>query len=243
MAVERIEEYGDVLKIILKSTIQFPIGYFYTDNNQIAKQLVESYSWYLHKVKNNIYVEAHKGQKKIRFHKEYVYLLLNYYTDYIDHINGLGIDNREVNLNIVTNSYNRRNIQSLGYRFATRHCFQPRYNLDGKHFNSDSYKTEPEVLIATCHLRGEIYSDYNYNFFLDRRNDLDILDLELTKKITTQEAIYLHVKRYVESNPWYAYRYNLFDYCKENNIKIPDFELDTEGFMIDINTKQRLCPY
>lgn len=51
MSVLRIEEYGDVLKVILKPTKTFPVGYFYTDNNPIARELVKSYSWYLKKTR------------------------------------------------------------------------------------------------------------------------------------------------------------------------------------------------
>lgn len=242
--VERIEEYGDILKVILKPTKKYPNGHFYTDNNSIARQLIENYTWFLYKYNKNIYVVAHAcGQKTLCFHQEYAKQVLGYYPDYIDHINGLEIDNRDSNLNIVTNQQNIRNRPTIGYSFVQSHVFTPNYTLDRAVIHRGSYKTEPEALLATYNLRKEIYADYNYNFFLDRRNDLDIVDAELTKKITSQEAIYLHVKRYVENNSWYAYRYNLFDYCKQNNIVIPSFSLDSQGFMIDKITGKRLCPY
>lgn len=188
LSVQRIEEYGDVLKVILKPIKKFPVGYFYTDNNPIARELIK-------------------------------------------------------NLNVVTNQQNQRNSPSRGYTFVENRIFQPKFNLNNKVYVGGTYKSEFEALIAIYHLRKEIYSDYDYNFYLDRRNDLDILDAELTKKITSQQAIYYHVKRYVESNPWYAYRYNLFEYCKQNNIVIPDFSLDSQGFMINPVTKERLYPY
>lgn len=244
MAVEKIEVYGDVLKVILKPTKIFPNGYFYTDNNSVALKLINSYSWCLHRNGKNIHVEAVIDKMTIYFHQEYAYRILDYYPDYIDHINLVDIDNRNVNLNVVTNQQNQRNKPSIGYIFITRgNCFVLKYTLDKKYTYGGNYKSEPEALIAVYNLRQEVYADYNYNFFLDRRNDEDIVDLELTKKITSQEAIYLHVKRYVENNPWYAYRYNLFDYCKQNNIVIPSFSLDSQGFMIDKITGKRLCPY
>lgn len=250
MSVLRIEEYGNVLKVILKPTKTFPVGYFYTDNNEIAKELVESYSWFLKKRKNERpYVIATvgsywSGKKLLLFHQEYAKKILDYYPDYIDHIDGLAIDNRNINLNVVTQQQNTRNKPAIGYIYYSRYnYFQPRYALDGKDYYSNNCKTEPEALVATYSLRQEVFSDYNYNFYLDRRNDKDIVDLELTGKITLDDAIYLHVKRYVEDNAWYAYRYNLFDYCSQHNIQIPSFDLDEQGFMVNPVTRQRLCPY
>lgn len=245
MAVEKIEVYGDVLKVILKPTKIFTNGYFYTDNNPVARELVESYSWSLAKHNKNTYVVAVTyGGVTLRFYQEYAKKVLGYYPDCVDHISGLEIDNRDYNLNIVTSQQNSRNRPSLSYTFDILFKrFRPRYSLNCKDYFRGSYKSEPEALLAVYNLRQEVYSDYDYNFYLDRRDDEDIVDLELTKKITSQEAIYLHVKRYVENNPWYAYRYNLFDYCKQNNIVISSFSLDSQGFMIDKTTGKRLCPY
>lgn len=245
MSVLRTEKYGDVLKVILKPTKTFPVGYFYTDNNPIAKELVKSYSWYLSKQGKNTCVITHTySQKTLLFHQEYAYKVLNYYPDYIDHVSGLEIDNRDTNLNVVTSQQNLRNRPSIGYQFDARYSvFQPNYALNKKLNLRGSYGTEPEALVATYNLRQEMYPDYNYNFYLDRRDDKDIVDLELTGKISSDEAIYLHVKRYAGTNPWYIYRYNLFDYCSQHNIQIPSFDLDEQGFMVNPVTRQRLCPY
>ena len=247
MAVLRIEKYGDVLKVILKPTKAFPNGYFYTDNNPVVRELVESYSWCLYRKDNLARVETsfrelNTGQKTLRFPQAYAYQLLGYSPDCLDHINGLEIDNRDDNLNIITRQQNARNKPSIGYYFVRSYCFRPRCRINDRLYYRGSYKTEPEALIATYFLRKEVFQDYDYNFYLDRRDDLDILDAELTRKITTQQAIYFHVKRYVEANPWYAYRYNLFDYCNHYNIIIPSFCLDNQGFMID-STGKKLCPY
>lgn len=249
MAVRDIEIYDDVAKIILKPTKKFPNGYFYTDNNPVAINLVNSYTWFLHTHDNNTYVVAHYGtfateQKLLYFHQEYAKGVLSYYPDYIDHISGVCIDNRDINLNVVTQQQNTRNKPTVGYRFdARRNHFQPYYILDGKTYYSGIYKSEPEALLAIYQLRQEVYADYNYNFYLDRRGDEDILDAELTKKITTQQAIYYHVKKYITDNPWYVYRYNLFDYCRQYSIVIPHHNLDNQGFMIHPETHKRLCPY
>lgn len=242
--VERIEAYGDVLKVILKPTKKFPYGYFYTDNNEVALNLVKNYSWCLSKQGKIIRVSTQSyGGIMLYFHQEYAKRILGYYPDYLDHINGLEIDNRDDNLNVVTIQQNTRNKPSIGYKIGINNLFQPHYALDGKVYFRGSYRTEPEALLAVFSLRQQVYSDYDYSFYLDRRDDEDILDAELTRKITTQQAIYLHVKRYVSINPWYAYRYNLFTYCQANQITIPSFELDNQGFMINPVTKQRLCPY
>lgn len=247
--VKDIEIYNDVIKVILKPTKKFLNGYFYTDNNPVALSLVNSYTWYLSTQGNITFVKAtigtpSTGQKTILFHQEYAKKVLGYHPDYLDHINGIELDNRNENLNIVNVQQNTRNKPSIGYKFVVKgNCFIPYYALDYKVYYRGSYRTEPEALLAVYELRKQAYSDYNYNFYLDRRDDLNILDLELTGKINYQQSIYLHVKRYVESNPWYVYRYNLFDYCRNNNIIIPAYTLDEQGFMIHSVTKQRLCPY
>ena len=244
MAVERIEKYGDVLKVILKPTKKFPVGYFYTDDNEITRELIESYSWHLHQSSNNIYVEVYTcGQRKLYFHQEYSYLILGYYPDYLDHINGLEIDNRDSNLNVVTNQQNARNRPSKGYRFSQSHIFQPYYALDKKPIYRGTYHTEPEVLSAVYLLRQEVYSDYDYQFLEDRRNYSDLVDKEIRGIITHEEASYIRAKEMIENNPWYVYRYGLENYCKEHDILVPDFDIDFQGFMINPVTKQRLCPY
>lgn len=249
MSVLRVEEYGNVLKVVLKPTKTFPVGYFYTDNNSIARELIESYTWCLHKKSKNICVVTftgthNTGLKILRFHQEYAFRLLNYYPDYIDHINGLEIDNRNENLNEVTNQQNARNRPSIGYHFVAKgNNFQPICKLNDKLLNRGSFHTEPEALLATYQLREEIYSDYNYNFLEDRRDFNFLLSQELEGTISHDKATYQRVKMLVTSNPWYVYRYNLFEYCKQNNIVISSFSLDSQGFMINPVTKQRLCPY
>lgn len=241
--VERIEQYGGTLKVILKPTKAFPIGYFYCDVN--ALDLVQSYSWCLSKRGKYTYVSACTyGQIGLRFHQEYAYKILSYYPNYIDHINGIEFDNRDINLNIVTQQQNSRNRYTMGYYFdAIYNYFQPRYNLNGKSHKRGYFKSEPEALLAVYNLHKEFYADYNYNFLEDRRNFENLLDLEVKGVVSHEEANYLRAKELIESNPWYVYRYNLFEYCKDNNIEIPNFGLDSQGFMINPNTGLRLCPY
>lgn len=90
--------------------------------------------------------------------------------------------------------------------------------------------------------QGE-YVGYDYFFYLDRRQDRDLLDLERTGVISTEEAMYHHVMRHVADNAWYYYRYNLGNYFRYNHIPIPDFSTDINGFMTDRVTGRRLCPF
>ena len=99
-------------------------------------------------------------------------------------------------------------------------------------------------LVETDYLRNILKEDYYiYDFLKDRRNDLDILDLERTGVISEEEATYRHVIRYAKDNAWYYYRYNLEQYFKDNHIPVPDFSLDEQGFMRHPITNQLLCPF
>ena len=241
--VDRIERYGDTLKVILKPTKNFPVSYFYCDT--FAIDLVKSYSWHLAKQGKNICVSANTyGKVILLFHQEYAYKILGYNPDCLDHINGIEFDNRNINLNVVTIQQNTRNQPSVGYNFDARYSyFQPVYKLNGRVSHRGNCKSEPEALLATYKLRQEVYSDYDYNFLEDRRNFESLLDLEVKEIVSHEGANYLRAKELIESNPWYVYRYNLFEYCKDNNIEIPNFGLDSQGFMINPNTGLRLCPY
>ena len=244
MAVAKIEEYSvtGVAKVILKPTRVFPQGWFYTDMKHI--DLVKRYGWHLDKIgKNLVCVKAYTNfQQKIRFHQALAEKILNYIPDCIDHINLLEIDNTDRNMNIVTSQQNQKNKPSQGY-ISRGIGFLPQIYLDKKAYYDKSYKSEAEAALATYYLRQQYFLDYDYNFFLDRRNDLDIVDLQYTGKICEEEATFRHVMRYARDNAWYIYRYNLFDYFRQYNVPIPQFSLDSQGYMIHPITGQRLCPF
>lgn len=250
--VDRIEQYNDTLKVILKPTKKFPDGknYFYCDSEDI--DLVQSYSWFLHQDRKNICVTAGDSWKNnYQFHRELAIKYLGYYPGYLDHINGLEIDNIDDNLNEVTQQQNTYNKPTRGYTFNKRYNnFQTHINFNQELVrlygvvHSEFEVCQLAYITETDFLRLKMQEDYYmYDFLKDRRNDLDILDLERTKKISPEEATYRHVKRYVESNCWYVYRYGLEDYCKEHHIAIPDFDLDEQGFMVDKITRKKLCPF
>lgn len=258
MSVIRVEEYTmknseKVLKVILKPTKNFPEGknFFFTDDNDITRELIESYTWGLVRHNNIICVMTathlvdSAKRVSLLFHQEYAYRVLSYYPDYIEHYNGLEIDNRDINLNVVSQQQNTRNKPTKGYTFEVNKnkSFRIKYVNYYKSSYISSYKIEPDALLAVYNLRQGFYSDYDYNFLEDRRNYIYLLDQECRGILSHKESSYIRAKELIESNPWYVYRYNLFDYCQAHNIVIPDFILDNQGFMVDPITKSKFCPY
>lgn len=243
MAVEKIEIYEKtgVAKVILKPTKNYPNGYFYTDIEHI--DIVNSYGWNLikHHV-NEVYVKVTTREEgMLYFHQVLAKKILGYHPSYIDHISLLELDNTDRNLNVVTSNQNSRNRVTKSYHLFP--CgFRPQVHVNSQIIWDKFYKSEADAALATYYLRKSAYSDYDYDFFKDRRGDLDIVDLQYTGKISEEEATFRHVMRYAKDNAWYVYRYNLFDYFKENGVGIPDFSLDIEGHMIHPVTGQELCP-
>lgn len=253
--VEKIESYtqkngNEILKVYMKVSADTPeeLKYFYTDTSNL--DLVEKYSW---RVSKGYWVNpvvtrinSHTPNvKTLYFHREYACKVLGYYPDYIDHINGLEIDNIDENLNIVTNQQNAFNKATRGYKYDPRriNSFAIRLLSNGKEKSGGVYPNEFECIKDITQKRADFGITYDYSFLKDRRDELDLLDLERTGVVSEEEATYRHVRRFVDTNPWYAYRYNLQDYCKDNHIVIPDFRLDEQGFMIHPVTGQRFSPY
>ena len=259
MAIQEIKTYrqqtgNEILKIFLKPTKKFTEGnnYFYADARDI--DLVNQYSWYLHEKGSNTYVIAgstnYYSLGTIRFHRELAYKYLGYYPDYIDHENGVEFDNTDKNLSVVSELQNAHNRFVRGYaKLGNCRSFQVTIHLDNRILHPyNNVRTEVEAcqlqyLAETDYLRGILKDDYYmYDFLKDRRNDLDIVDLERTGVVSEEEATYRHVIRYAKDNAWYYYRYNLEQYFRDNHIPVPDFDLDEQGFMIDKITRKKLCP-
>ena len=246
MAVESIKEYrqkngNDVLKVILKPTQRFPDGYFYCDASD--EELVKKYTWCLHTQRHPYVVASFGGcdsQQMKQFHQEKAFNILDEYPNYINHINGIEFDNVNYNLDVVSQQKNIWCRVSKGYAIVRR-SFQPRIKVNPQHICSKCVRTEVEACQSIYQLEVT-YEDYRYDFLKDRRKDIDILDLERTDNISEDEAIYRHVFRHASNNAWYVYRYNLFEYFKDNHIPIPKYSLDGEGYMIHHITGQRLCP-
>jgi hypothetical protein len=241
--VQSIEQYDDVLKIILKPTKSFPRGsnYFYTDAS--ARELVEWYCWFLEKCGSSTYVIRHDGSSTIRFHVEYMQKLNDFGID-VDHINRVGLDNRACNLRLGTRKQNLKNSDCKGYNYVANKCkFRVRISFEDKNKDVGMRLNEIDAMKLFYISSIKYYGEFNYDFLLDRKHDLDILDDELTGKITVEEATFRHVMRYAKDNAWYVYRYGLEEYFNSRGIQIPAFELDSKGYMIDTITKERLCPF
>lgn len=247
MAVLKIEEYRqkngtDILKVLLKPTKLFPEeAYFYCD--ALDEELVRSYTWNLLSQKQP-YVRAvcwdyYMGAQTKRFHREKAFNILGYYLDCINHVDGIEFDNIDKNLDPVSQQQNCWCKPSKGYSIDGRN-FVPYVVVNSHNIWGKCVGTEVEACQSAYQLEVT-YEDYRYEFLKDRRKDADILDLERTGQISEEEAVYRHVLRYAD-NAWYIYRYDLFNYFKDNHIPIPAYSIDSNGFMCHSVTGQRLCP-
>lgn len=247
MAVLNIEKYRqkngeDILKVILKPTKVFSEGaYFYADASD--EELVRQYTWFLNSRKKP-YVEADSGscysQQTLRFHCEKAYNEKGYYPKCINHINMVEFDNVDRNLDPVTNQQNQCARLSRGYVIAGR-SFRPHIRVNYWQICAKCVRTEVEAIQSAYQLEVD-HEDYMYSFLKDRRKDLDILDLERTGRISEDEAVYRHVLRHATNNAWFYYRYNLTEYFADNHLKVPDYAIDEEGYMVHSITGERLCP-
>lgn len=245
----------EIIKVILKSTKVFPEGgYFYCPRE--AESLVDGYTWFLDKNgKNKVVVMARicngGTNKTLYFHKELFRFYQGYdYQEDIDHISLVEIDNTDNNLNAVTRQQNSFNTYSKGYFYRKRDkYFQAQYKLNDKVYLpfSVTYKEDEACKQANeidkVILKEELGDQYyKFDFLKYRRDSKDILDLERTGKITEQEATYRHILKY-SNNAWYYLRFGLQEYFKQNNIPVPEYSLDEQGFMVDVITRQKLCPF
>lgn len=269
VAIERIEQYRqlngtDILKVILKPTKNFPEGsnFFYTETD--AEDLVKRYAWYLENsgTKNpKRYVMSHGSgdaySNRILFHRELFKQYAGVDTELIiDHFNMVEFDNTDVNLTPVNRQQNTYNKLTRGYTVTDNRYlggnlyFIPIIGIAGKlkrPFGCKIYKEDEacklQYELETVWLKEQLGSDiYNFNILAYRRGSEDILDLERTGQITSEEAIYRHVLKYAD-NAWYLLRYNMEQYFKDNHIPIPEYKLDADGFMIHPVTGKKLCPF
>ncbi len=153
MAVECIKEYRqqngeDILKVILKPTQRFPKGYFYADASD--EKLVRNYTWCLHTQKQPYIVAAfgnNHSRQTLRFHREKAHNILDYYPDYINHINGIEFDNINMNLDKVTNQENNWCKPSKGYWIAGK-SFEPSIQVNSQQIWAKCVPTEVEACIS-----------------------------------------------------------------------------------------------
>lgn len=269
MAIERIEEYrqqngDDILKVFLTPNKAAPEGknFFFAPAESI--DLVKQYRWCIHNAGSKTSSLVVRAEKKLEkktvqttFHKELCYMYNGFYVKCIDHVNGIDIDNTDKNLNSVSNAQNIFNKFHKGYAVKSAihcnryFCFIPCafYNNNPYNpFGSDINLNEDDVCILQNEIEqvwlreqlGDNY--YMFDFKKYRRGSEDILDLERTGQISEEEAVYRHILKY-SNNAWYMLRYGLEDYYKENHIPIPQYSLDSDGFMVHPITGQKLCPF
>lgn len=262
MAVERVEQYGSILKVILKPTKNFPVGrnYFFTEAD--AEDLVKRYVWYLERTGTGQrrYVMSHGGTdanaNRIQFHRELYKQYAGQDTDLvIDHLNMIEYDNTDVNLTPVNRRQNVYNKLRRGYTVTdNRHLgenlhFIPTIGIGGKlhrPYGCKVYKEDEacrlQYEVETVWLKEQLGSDvYTFDIKDCRRGSEELLNLERTGEISSEETTYRHLLKYAD-NAWYVLRYGLEQYFKENHIPVPEYRLD-EGFMIHPVTGQRLCPF
>ena len=257
MSVIKIEEYrqqngDDILKVYCKPTKNFPEGenFFYAPAD--AVDLVQERSWFLDKRTNYVTVKSSTIYSSVGFHQELCNFYYSYYVDYIDHVNMIDTDNTNNNLNIVTIQQNGLNRFTRGYQLSIGQfsvAFRHRIVLNGQVIRPfHRVHREDEVCILQNELeqvwlREQLGANwYMFDFKKYRRGSEDILDLERTGQISEEEATYRHILKYSD-NAWYMLRYGLEDYYNEYSIPIPQYSLDSNGFMIHPITGQRLCPF
>lgn len=254
MSDPKIETYKmkngvDILKVYCKPTVKFLDGknYFYADARAI--DLVKKYVWRLSKDENRVYVQAKDGwHDTCVFSQEWYKLCLGHPVEYVDHINSVGFDNINQNLNIVTNQQNQFNRLTKGYYYKNK-SFKSKITLNGQScYPFPVVHGEDEACmqrnnIEQCWLKDGLGNDYYmFDFKKYRRGSEDILDGERTGIISEDEAVYQHIMRYAE-NAWFYLRFGLQDYFKDNNIAVPKYALDENGFMVHPITNQKLCPF
>lgn len=239
-----------ITKVFVKPSARFPEGknYFYVDSDDLHL-VMELEDCNLHGDWDKI---AYPGGGST-FYRKIVEKHIGQVPEVVDHINGVGIDNTSRNLRSVSYSDNSRNKVFRGYSVKGRDSFTFQkeeveyYSCCGVMRHRTVYRRsmrfEREDLAA---YHRKVWEDkwweIRYDFFLDRRGDFDILDLEYTGQISHKEAVFRHVMRKAKNNAWYVYRYHLFRYFDEYDVPIPEYELNKERRMVDVKTDALLCP-
>lgn len=237
-----------ISKIMLTPTARYPEGknYFYIDTKDLDLIIRDGrhMGWYLKGTEcGNVYPRCLISGKGYYFHQVIGRKYLGFVPECIDHYNGVTIDNTDRNLNVVTHTQNSRNIRCRGYKFSNVRCFTVYLKVNGVYEKSYGFKREDEAAYFRGYYERTFWTDYGYDFSADRRDELDLLELELSGKISSEEATYRHVINKAANNAWYLLRYNLFDYFREYNISEPKYSIDNIGRMVDINSGALLCPY
>lgn len=239
-----------IAKVTVKPTEKFPEGknYFYVDADDLHLVMeLNSCSLY-----GNWDKCAYPGGSQL-----YRKIAAKHYkvTDnhYIDHINGVGIDNTSRNLRPVFPVDNARNKVLRGYYVSGNEKFSFRELQPESYFAYGRIRYRKVMCRSLLYGREDLVAYHrkvwedkwwkiHYDFLLDRRGDFDILELEYSGQISHQEAIFRHVMRKAKNNAWYVLRYHLYNYFDKYNISIPEYVLNEDRRMVDTKTGILLCP-
>ena len=229
-----------ILKVFLEPTYAFGLGnnYFYISPDRFKE--IENEQLHL-RWRNRLAVIT-KGQSYEQVFKE------------LDFRNKVGIDLSNQNLKDTANVFDRNNEFNVGYQLRNGSYVPTIFILKDngvyrRYRPSGAFSKEDECCIEQSRLEREFidpyeYLDTNYKFFdfkEYRLDNLNILDLERTGRLSHDEAIYRHILT-IKDNAWYYLRYGLEDYFKENKIPVPEYDIDADGRMIGKNGK-KLCPF
>lgn len=234
-----------IAKVILKPTEKFPEGknYFYVDADDIHLVMERESCSLSGDWDKCAYPTSQLYRRIVRKH-------IGNEPEYVDHINGVGIDNTFRNLNSVAACENSKNRVYRGYWFSKGKFISERivhrYSSQFGNYRSSgsiTYSAEDEAAFHRKEFEDDYYSSYNYNFFLDRRGELDIVELEYSGQISHEEATFMHVMRKAKDNAWYVWRYHLFEYFKKYDVPIPGYKLNEKNRMVDVETGAILCPF
>lgn len=142
--------YDDHCEIELFDKNGNTTGFAIIDLDDVEK--CKPYKWYMRKDGNNKYVATHiQGQKGslLFLHR----LILDHKGKMpIDHINRNALDNRKVNLRIVsftTNNLNKSTDGTKRYKGKEKEKYYARFRADGKDYYLGTFDTKEEASLAT----------------------------------------------------------------------------------------------
>jgi len=138
------------------------------------EELINQYKWYkprlYHPRSKTMYVTGYKDGKKVLMHR----LVMHSPKGNIDHINGNGLDNRKINLRVVTRSQNGANNDKYknntsGYKGVSWHkkrkVWQASLSHNGHTVFIGRFNNPIEAAVAYDKKSVELFGDYSKHNF------------------------------------------------------------------------------